>query len=84
MFQVLLSGSSLTNVTCLAARKMEFPYLDSTNYAVSVQKQRDEFTSGFPEFRRGKIKVELDANHFDLAVADSPDDRKMEVIELQA
>ena len=63
---------------------MELPDLDSTNYAASVQKLCDEFTSRFPEFRRDEIKVGLSAHHFDLAVEDSPDDSQMELIELQA
>ena len=56
----------------------------STNYAASVQKQREEFTSRFPEFRRNKDKVKLLAHPFDLPVEDSPDDCQMELIELQA
>ena len=52
LLQVQLGRDTLTHFTCLAARKIEFPDLDSTNYAASVQKLRDEFTSRFPEFRR--------------------------------
>ena len=69
---------------CLAARKMKFPELDSTNYAASVQKLRDEFTSRFQEFRQDDIKVKLFAHPFDLAVENSPDNCQMELIELQA
>ena len=39
--------------TWLAARKMEFPDLYSTNNAASVQMMHDEFTSRFPEVRGG-------------------------------
>ena len=63
---------------------MEFPDHDSTNYAASVQKLSDEFTSRFPEFGRDEINVKLFAHPFDLAVEDSPDDCHMELIELQA
>ena len=38
----------MTHIMCLAARKMEFPDLDFTNYAGSAHKRRDEFTSKFP------------------------------------
>ena len=64
--------------TCPAARKVEFPDLDSTNYAASVQKLRDEFISRFPKFRRDEIKVKMFAHPFDLAVDDRPDDCQME------
>ena len=74
LFQVQMSRATLTHYTCLAARKMEFPYLGSTSYATSVQKLRDEFTSKFPKFRLDEIKVNLFAHPFDLAVEDSPDD----------
>ena len=73
----------LTHFTCLAARKMEFPDLDSTNYAASVQKLRGEFTSWRPEHRRDEIKVKLFAHPFYLAVEDSPDDCQMDLNELQ-
>ena len=63
---------------------MEFPDIDSTNYAASVQKLRDESTIIFPEFRRGEIKVKLFAHPFDLVVEDCPDDCQIELIELQA
>ena len=79
-----MGRATLTHFTCLAARKMEFPDLDSTNYAASVQKLCDEFTSRFPELRRYEIKVKLFAHHFDMSVEDSPDDCQMELIELQA
>ena len=36
LFQVKLGRATLTHFTCLAAREMEFPDLDSNNYAVSV------------------------------------------------
>ena len=84
LFQVPLGRASLTHFACLAARVMEFPDLDSTNYAASVQKLRDEFISRFPEYTRDGIKVKLFAHPFDLAVEDSPDDFQMELIELQA
>ena len=64
--------------------KMEFPHLDSINYAASVQKLHNEFTSWFAEFRQGDMKVKLLAHPFGLAVEDSPDNCKMELIELQA
>ena len=63
---------------------MEFHYFDFTNYAVSVQKLRDEFISRFPKFRRDEINVKLFVHPIDLAVEDSPDDYQMELIELQA
>ena len=72
------------HLTCLSARKMEFPDLDLTCYAASVQKLCDEFTSSFPEYRRDDIKVKLFAHPFDLAVEDCPDDCQMKLIELQA
>ena len=50
-------GDLTTTATCLAARKMEFHDLDSTNYATSVQRLRVELMSSFPEFRRDEIKV---------------------------
>ena len=37
LFQVQFGSAILINFTCLAARKTEFPGLDSTNYAASVQ-----------------------------------------------
>ena len=77
-----MGRATLTNFTCLAARKMEFPDLYSTNYAASVQKLRDEFTSMFSEFRRYEIK--MFAHPFYLAVEDSPDNYQMKLIELQA
>ena len=49
LFQVKLGKATLTHVMCLAANKMEYPYLDSTNYTVSVQKLHNEFTSRLPE-----------------------------------
>ena len=69
---------------CFAARKMEFPDIDSTNYAASVQKLCDEFKSRFPEFRRDEIKLKLFAHPFNLAVEDSSDDCQTELIEQQA
>ena len=83
LFQVRLGRTTLTHFTCLVARKMELPDLESTNYAASAQKLRDEFTSRFPEFRRDAIKVKLFAHPFDLAVEDSPDDCQLELIQLQ-
>ena len=62
---------------------MEFPDLDSINYAASVEKLHDEFTSSFPEYRRDDIKAKLFAHPFDLAVEDSPYDCQMKFIELQ-
>ena len=50
---------------------MEFPYLDTTNYAASGQKLCDEFTSRLPEFRQDEIKAKLSAHPFELAVEDS-------------
>ena len=41
LLQDQLSGTSLTHVTCLADRKIEFVDLDSTNYAASVQRLHD-------------------------------------------
>ena len=75
---------TLTHFACLAARMMEFPDLDTTNYAASVQKLRDEFTSKFPEFRRDETRAKLFAHPLDLTVEDRPDDCQMELIELQA
>ena len=75
---------TLTHFTSLASRMMEFPDFDFTNYAASVQKLRDEFTSKFPEFRRDEMRVNLLAHLFDLAVEDSPGDFQMELIERQA
>ena len=69
---------------CFAARKMEFPDIDSTNYAASAQKLHNEFTSRFPEFRRDEIKLKLFAHPFNLGVEDSSDDCQKELIELQA
>ena len=83
-FQVQFGTAMLTYCMCLAARKMEFPHLDSSNYAASVQKLRDDFTSWFPEFRQDEMNVKFFAQPFDLAVEDSPDDCQMELIELQA
>ena len=37
-FQVQLGRATLIHFTCHAARKMEFPFLNSTNYAASAQK----------------------------------------------
>ena len=73
----------LTNFTCLAARKMEHPDLDSTNHAANVQKLHNELTTRFPEFRRDEIKVKVLAYPFYMAVEDSTDDCQMELIELQ-
>ena len=84
LLQVQMCRATLTHFTCLAARKMEFPDLDSTNNAASAQKLHDEFTSRFPEFRRDEIKVKLFAYPFDLAVDDSRHGCQMELIELQA
>ena len=84
LFQVQLVRATLAHFTCLAARKMEFPDLDSTNYAASDQKLHHEFTSRFPEFRRDEVRAKLFVHPFNLAVEDSPDDCKMELIELQA
>ena len=44
--EIKFSSSSSTR---LAAWKMEFPDLDSTNHSVGVQKPRDEFISRYPE-----------------------------------
>ena len=55
--QVPFGRATLANFACLAARKMEFPDLESTNYEASIQKLRNEFTSRFPEFRRDQSKV---------------------------
>ena len=63
---------------------MEYSDLNTKNYAASVQKLRDGFTSRFPKFRRDEIKVKLFAHLLDLAVEDSPGDCQMELIELQA
>ena len=63
---------------------MEFPNLDSTIYAASVQGSRDELRSRLPKFKRDEIKVKLFALPCDLAVEDNPDDCQMELIELQA
>ena len=82
--KVQLSRAMLTHFMYLAARKIEFPYLDSTNYSASAQRLRDEFESRLPEFRRDEIKVKLFAHPFHLAVEDSPDDCQMELFELQA
>ena len=80
----LLSRATLTQLKCLAARKMEFPDFDSTNYVANVQTLRYEFTSRFPEFRQDEIKVKSFAHLFDLAVEDSSGDCQMELIQLQA
>ena len=80
LFQVQLGRATLTNFTYLAARRMEFPDLDSTNYVESAQKLHDDFTSRFPEFRHDEMKVNLLTHPFDLAVEDSPDDCQMELI----
>ena len=61
---------------------MEFPDLDSTNYAASVQELHNEFTRWFPEFRQDETTVTLFAYPFYLAVEDSPDYCQMELIEL--
>ena len=79
-----MDRATLTQFTCLEARNKEFPDLKSTNYAASVQKLRDEFTSRFPEFRRDEIKVKLLAHPLDLAMEDCPVDCQMELFELQA
>ena len=84
LFQIQVGRAMLTQFPCLAVRKMELPYLDSTNNAASVRKLRNEFTSMFPEFRRDEIKVKLFAYPFDLTAEDSPDNCQMELIELQA
>ena len=57
LFQVEFGRATLTNFTCLATSRMEFPDLDSTNHAASVQKLHDEFKNRFQEFRRDEIKV---------------------------
>ena len=46
LFLVQLGRATLIHFTCLAVRKMEFPDLDSTNYAASVQKLCNELTKG--------------------------------------
>ena len=51
LFKIQFDRATLTYFTCLAARKMKFPDLYSTNYSASVHKLRDEFTSRIPEFR---------------------------------
>ena len=71
LFQVKLGRATLTNFTCLAARKTEFLDLDSTIYAASIQNLRDEFSSKFLEFIRDEIKVKLFAHPFDWAVEES-------------
>ena len=64
LFQVQLGRTTLTHFTCLVARKMELPDLDSTYHAASAQKQRNEFTNRFPEFGQDEIKVKLFAHPF--------------------
>ena len=66
LFQVQLGKTTLSHLTCLEARKMGFPDLDSNNYAASVQELRYEFTRRLMKFRRDDIKVKLFAHHFDL------------------
>ena len=83
-FQVQLSRATLTHFTYLASKKMQFPDLDSTKYAASVLKLRDDFTSRFPEFRGDDINVKLSPHPIYLVVEDSPDNCQMELIELQA
>ena len=73
-----MDRATLDHFTCPAARKMDLD-LDSSNYAASVQKLRDEFTRRLPDFRRDEIEVKLFAHPFDLAV-----DSQMKLIELQA
>ena len=63
-----MGKAMLTNFTCLAARKMELADLESTIYAASVQKLRDEFTCRSTEFRRDEIRIKLFADPIDLAV----------------
>ena len=82
LFLVQLGRTTLTHFMCLAARLLEFPDLDSSNYAASVRKLRDEFTRWFQEFRQDEIKVKLFAHPFYLAVDDIPDNCQMELIEL--
>ena len=48
LFPVQLGRPTLIYFTCLAARKIEFRDLDSTNYAASVHGLRDEFAGMFP------------------------------------
>ena len=84
LFQVQLSRAILTHFMCFATRKLEFPYLDCTKYGACVQKLHDEFAKRFTDFRQNKIKQKLFDQTFDLAVEDSPEDCKMELIELQA
>ena len=67
LFQVQLGRATLIHFTCLAARKMEFPDLDSTNYAASAQKLRDEFISRSPRFMRDEIEARMLTHPFDLA-----------------
>jgi len=55
LFQVQLSRATLTHFTCLATRKLEFSDLDRTNYGISVQKLRDEFTNRFTDFREYRL-----------------------------
>ena len=83
LLQAQLGRTTLTHFTCLAARYLEFSDLDSTKYAAIVQELRDEITNRFPEFIRDDIKVKLFADPFDLAVEDSRDDCKVDLIELQ-
>ena len=61
---------------------MEFPDVDSTNYAACVLKLRVDFTIRFTQFRQDEIKVKLSAHPFYLAVKDSPDDCQMELVAL--
>ena len=66
LYQVQLGRTGLTHFTCLAAKKMKFSDRDSTNYAASVQKLRDEITGRFSELRRDEIKVHLFVNPYDM------------------
>ena len=80
LFQVQLNRATLTHFMCLATRKLEFPYLDCTEYGASVQKLRDEFANRFSDFRQNKIKLKLFAQPFYLAVEDSPEDCQIELL----
>ena len=84
LLQVQFGRPALTNFTCLAANKIEYPNFDFSNYAASANKQRVKLASRLPEFWQDEIKVKLLAHPFDLAVKDSPDDYQMKLIELQA
>ena len=47
-FLVQLGRATLTNFTCLAVRKIEFPDFHSTYCAANVQMLHDVFTGRFP------------------------------------